>query len=140
MHIVDAKQRIEYPSATCSTRSTNYLPASGLAEGGWWLSSNGRKSPRWGCVDRKRASAPLVEDAGVTPTACWSPGGDELWWLKQHNVRGLATEVHAVTLTGQERVVASLPGEVQLVRSRRRWAAPRGACDEGLQDGGAFSG
>ena len=116
VHIVDGKQRIEYPVGNVLYESTNYIASVRVSPDGesvafveWTEVATLR------VVDRRKAVRTLVKDAGVTFLASWSPRGDELWWLKQHNVSLVqSTEVHAVTLTGKERVVASLPGAFNL--------------------------
>lgn len=61
-------------------------------------------------ADRKGTVRTLLE--GVESRGSWSPRGDELWWIKA--IGGLASEVHAVTMRGRDRVVTSLPGDFRL--------------------------
>jgi WD40 repeat protein len=49
----------------------------------------------------------------IGPYTCWSPDGNEIWFSASRT--GPVLEIHAVTLAGRERLIASLPGNVTLV-------------------------
>jgi Tol biopolymer transport system component len=63
-------------------------------------------------MDRKGGLRTLPMNSGANNSnICWSPGGREIWFLKAPQVEQVqTTEVRAVTTTGTERVIASLPG------------------------------
>jgi Tol biopolymer transport system component len=64
-------------------------------------------------MDRKGGLRTLPMNSGANNSnICWSPGGREIWFLKAplQVEQVQTTEVRAVTTTGTERVIASLPG------------------------------
>jgi hypothetical protein len=118
VHYVDGKQRIEYPVGKVlyeTAESIISLRISPDGESVAFVETTEVDTIR--VVDRRKVVRTLLRDAGLSfgGPVCWSPRGDELWWVKQHNV-GLvqSSEVHAITLKGKERVVAALPGEFPL--------------------------
>ena len=116
VHLVDGKRRLEYPLGNVLYESTNYIESIRVSPDGQSVAFvEWTEVATLAVVDRRKAVRTLVKDAGVTFLVCWSPRGDELWWLKKHNVSLVqSTEVHAITLSGKERVVASFPGEFNL--------------------------
>jgi Tol biopolymer transport system component len=110
-HDTGGKHRLEYPVGKVLYESSNVL---GGGPGGPLVLPDGERVAFWEAgslrlVDRKGALRTLVEHSG--PDIGWSSGRDEIWWIR---FGGVASEVHAVTLTGRERVVASLPGHFVL--------------------------
>jgi Tol biopolymer transport system component len=72
------------------------------------------KPERLRLVDRKGHVRTLSE-AGFGGHLAWSPHGDEVWWSKNKvGTISESTEVHAVDLSGQDRVVATLGGDLFL--------------------------
>ena len=117
VHEVDGKRRLEYPVGNVLYETTDWMDTLRVSPDGesvafveWTEVGTIR------VVDRKKAVRTLLKDGGVVAgPVCWSPRGDELWWLKQHNVLLVqSTEVHAITLKGKERVVMALPGAFNL--------------------------
>ena len=113
--ISEGKQRIEYPIGKVLYETRDAIVSPRVSPDGSLVAfTEAREWATLKVVDRKGRVRTLVENSSGFP-ACWSPTGRELWWCKVPNVgRVQASEVHAVTLDGKERVVASLPGEFAL--------------------------
>ncbi len=57
-------------------------------------------------------SGPEVGAAGGVP--CWTARGDEIWFNALEPGRGILASLYAVNLSGQRRLVARLPGDLEL--------------------------
>jgi Tol biopolymer transport system component/predicted Ser/Thr protein kinase len=111
VHEVGGKHRLEYPVGRVLYESTDPLANLRVSPDGEtvaFLEWRSRYLLR--LVDRKGAVRTLAEDAIGFPS--WSSRGDEIWWTKK--IGAVASEVHAVTLRGRDRVVTSLPGDFRL--------------------------
>jgi hypothetical protein len=116
VHIVGGRQRLEYPIGKVLYESEKSLDGPRVSPDGERVAFTEWRE--WGTlkvVDRKGVVRTVKENVGGTP-ACWSIRGDELWWIKAPNVASVqASEIHAITMTGRERVVAAMPGEYALL-------------------------
>jgi len=111
----EGKQSIEYPIGKVLYETRDGIASPRVSPDGSLVAfTEWREWATLKAVDRKGRVRTLVENSSGFP-ASWSPDGRELWWFKIPMVgRVQASEVHAVTLDGKERVVASLPGEFAL--------------------------
>jgi hypothetical protein len=108
-HLEGGKHRLEYPIGKVLLESIQPIFSPRIsADGAMVAFVEGGKLR---LADRKGVIRTLAEDMGGSSYACWSPRGDELWWIKVADMEG---EVHAVSLKGRERVVTSLPGKFGL--------------------------
>jgi eukaryotic-like serine/threonine-protein kinase len=66
-------------------------------------------------IDRQGKTIALLKDVAGT---VWSPGNDEIWWLKAPPASAYAgvqsCELHATNLRGRDRVLVTLPGDYVL--------------------------
>jgi len=66
-------------------------------------------------IDRTGRESALLKDVQGT---VWSPRGDEIWWLKtpppSPYVQVQSSELHATSLRGRDRLLATLPGDYVL--------------------------
>ena len=116
VHAVDGKDRLEFPAGTILYES----PTPSLLLGSSIFDC--RVSPRGDLVaffDREARQLSLVDNhgkvtrlfkAGAWINFAWSPSGDEVWYAKFEG----ATELHAVSRAGRDRLLTSLPGDFQL--------------------------
>ena len=112
------KHRIEYPLGKVLYETANMtgdqLRISPDAETAAFAEID-TEHKRLRVVDRKGSARTLVENIGGNGGS-WLPGGDEILWITE-GVTGwnaVESQVHAVTLSGRDRVVASLPFEAFL--------------------------
>ena len=116
VRVVGGKSTLEYPIGKALRESTEYVAEPRVSPDGALVAFlEGPETMHLRIVDRKGALRTLSQDTGAG-VVCWSPDGRELWWFKQPNVgRVISTELHAIDLKGQERTIASLPGEFNLL-------------------------
>ena len=105
-HVVKGKTRLEFPVGKV------------LAESSGWLGRL-RVSPKGDLVAiREKDALSVVDLSGRKKTVAkdalefgWSAGGDALWFTR---IKEGATQIFAVTLSGHERLLASVPGDFSL--------------------------
>ena len=111
LHKAGEKIRLEYPAGKVLYESASAL-------GGLRVSPDGRTVAFWErraddfvlrLVDRDASVRTLMEGAY---RGCWSADGDELWWIR--NIGDVASEIHALTTSGRDRVITSLAGDFRL--------------------------
>jgi WD40 repeat protein len=111
LHDVGGKHRLEYPVGKVLYESTDPLANLRVSPDGETVAFlEWRTRFLLRLADRKGAIRTLAEDVISCPS--WSSRGDEIWWTKK--IGAVASEVHAVTLRGRDRVVTSLPGDFRL--------------------------
>jgi serine/threonine protein kinase/dipeptidyl aminopeptidase/acylaminoacyl peptidase len=122
IHKIGRKFRIEYPIGNTLYESVDGgLTDPTISPDGTMVAFSEWKPGTPGSlrvVDRKGVVRTLVKDVGGTGGGLWASRGAEVWWVKVHHHDAFgevqSSEVHAVTVNGRERVVASLPGDFML--------------------------
>jgi Tol biopolymer transport system component len=107
---VNGRNQLEFPSGTvlCETASPIYRLR--VSPKGEWIAFAERNSLV--VVNLARQQKTLSSGwNGVTGIA-WSPGGDEVWFTASEV--GFNAALYAVTLSGQQRLVARVPHEIRL--------------------------
>ncbi len=116
---VKGRERLEYPVGKV-IREAEGLEAFGqtfVSPDGerlaFTFSPNATKEAKDICVaDQSGEWRTLSKGWNVNSSLPWSPDGNEIWFTARR--RGSGTELHAVTLSGVERLVARLPGDLSL--------------------------
>ena len=123
-HLVNGSTRLEYPSGTTlySTagliRSPRVSPKGDLiafVELGNAAGPRASEGSRLSVVDLTGHVKVVTDGWAEMPTLAWNPSGDEIWFsARERASRSGGLALHATTLSGAHRLVASLPGIVLL--------------------------
>jgi len=125
-HVVNGTTRLEYPLGTVLhsagfIRSPRFSPNGDLIafiESDSMSAAAVARAPearRLSVVDLKGRVRAVTQGWGEIATLAWNPRGDEIWFsAREMESRSGGLALHAVTLSGAHRLVASLPGIVVL--------------------------
>jgi Tol biopolymer transport system component len=124
-HVVNGSTRLEYPIGTVLysaglIRSPRFSPKGdsiAFIESDLMGTVGVRASEgaRLSVVDLTGRVTVVTKGWGEMITLAWSPSGDEIWFsARERESRSGGLALHAVTLSGVHRLVASLPGIVLL--------------------------
>ena len=125
-HVVNGTTRLEYPSGTVLhsagfIRSPRFSPKGdfiAFIESDSMSGAAGIRAAeglRISVVDLKGHARVVTQGWGEMVALAWNPRGDEIWFsARERESRSGGLALHAVTMSGAHRLVASLPGIVVL--------------------------
>jgi Tol biopolymer transport system component len=123
-HVVNGSTRLEYPIGTVlystagQIRSPRFSPKGDLiafVEPGGTAGGSVPEGSRLSVVDLTGHVKVVTDGWAEMPALAWNPGGDEIWFSAREKAsRSGGLALHAATLSGAHRLIASLPGIVVL--------------------------
>ena len=108
VRFVSGKNRLEYPIGKTLYETTAWLYRPRISPDGTWVAF---QEQRQILVSKAGGTPRLVHPENSASEIAWSADGKEIWF---NRISEGATEIRAVTPTGRERLVATLPGEITL--------------------------
>ncbi len=117
VRFVDGKSRLEYPIGKVLYETVGYISHPRVSPKGDMVAFMDHQVPGdnrgWiAVVDGSGNKRALGGEWSGEEGLAWSPSGDEIWFTAEKGGEGQA--LYAVTLSGQERLIARVPGELQL--------------------------
>jgi eukaryotic-like serine/threonine-protein kinase len=117
VHEVGGRARLEYPIGTVLVESAGWIGSPRVSPAGDRVAflDHPRRGDNGGAVavvDRRGRRKALSEGWTTLVGLAWGPGGREVWFAGRR--QGAAAMLHAVSLSGKERLIATAPGGLGL--------------------------
>src|SRR5262245_9490959 len=110
-HEVNRRYRLEFPIGTTLYETARRIPRLRISPNGDWIAFEEGEGTI-AVVDLARRKKTLSSGWNSTVGIVWSPGGDEIWFTAAET--GFNTALYAVTLAGEQRMVARVPYTLRL--------------------------
>jgi hypothetical protein len=134
VRFVSGKNKLEYPIGKTLYETTAWLYRPRISPDGTWVAF---QEQRQILVSKAGGTPRLVHAENSASEIAWSADGKEIWF---NQISEGATEIRAVTPTGRERLVATLPGEITLYDISRDGRILMGRVSESSEILGLFPG